>query len=455
MIKYLLLFLPPTQNNSRSVVIGLLLYLIGWLTLLTYVWYNAADIPGPWVWLWLTAITGLLFAVRWPQIGPLVYILVTYSVPRYKDPFYALTDLCLSEWIAYLAVSAALLFAFSKKTKLYKTDPLEWAMVGLCITLVLSAIKAKAMGLAWDPLNEDPLGQLNQTLILFFLGVSVLTTRTAMTALAGTVFLTLAIRIGLGGIAIVEGDHDIAFLIVMFLPFLLVAPLLIPNSIAGKLIMFLSSTPLLYALSRTHNRGAIVGLLGVCAILWLRSRRKLIGTAVGILLITGLYFIASPQPYLQGFSSMLSDQAVEGRFNVWQAALQMVRENPFLGVGLGNFQSQALVYGDNPVMGALVAHNNFLHIAGEGGLIALAFYLLLIGGAFIRCSQLCHSKILWDRTRGRVIEASLVGYVLTGLFLSRHNFAFAYLVIGIAVGIFAGLDKNTVSARSKKQELRS
>lgn len=441
MIKYISLFLPSKQTNSPLVLIGFFLYLFGLLALLISVWHGAAETSGLWLWLWMSSLAVLLFAVRWPQLGILTYILITYSVPRYTEPFYVLTSLSLPECTAYMALAAFLLWVLSNKIQFRISDPLVWVMIGLWITLILSAINAVVRGLPWDPLNEDPMGQLNQMLILFFLGVSVLANRSGVILLAGTIFLALAVRVGFGGMVNLQGDHDIAFLIVTFLPFLLLVALLTPNSRVSGLTMLLFAAPLLYALSQTHNRGAVVGLLGVSMILWLRSRRKLLGALIGVLLFAGLYFSGSMQIYFQRFASMLTGQSVEGRLNVWQAGLRMVYENPVLGVGLGNFQSQSLLYGENPVMGALVAHNNFLHIAGEGGVLALTLYALLIVGAFIRCAQLCSARIQWQRTIGRIIEASLVGYVMAGMFLSRHNFAFAYLIVGIAVGIFSSIEK--------------
>jgi O-antigen ligase len=218
-----------------------------------------------------------------------------------------------------------------------------------------------------------------------------------------------------------------------------------------NLIIFGASAFLLHVLSLTHNRGAIVGLFGVGLIIWLRARKKLYGLLIGLFTIIGGALLLAPQMYLQRFSTILYDQSVEGRINVWKAGLRMISENPIFGVGLGNFQSQSLLYGENSIMGALVGHNNFIHLGGEGGVVALALYVLLIAGALIHCNKLCRSATSWHQTTGRLMEASLVGYIIAGMFLSRHNYVFAYFVMGMVVGVRSSMKPiaNDVEVREK------
>ena len=59
-----------------------------------------------------------------------------------------------------------------------------------------------------------------------------------------------------------------------------------------------------------------------------------------------------------------------GRKAIWSAGLELVRENPVQGVGAGGFRTAT----SSP----LVAHNAFLSILVEEGLVGFALFLLLI-----------------------------------------------------------------------------
>jgi putative inorganic carbon (HCO3(-)) transporter len=75
--------------------------------------------------------------------------------------------------------------------------------------------------------------------------------------------------------------------------------------------------------------------------------------------------------------------AVVERLAHWEAALGMVRDHPLLGVGIGNYVPVYPAYalpGWSDPLGH--AHNYYLHIAAEAGLLGLAAYVLFLLAAF-------------------------------------------------------------------------
>lgn len=74
--------------------------------------------------------------------------------------------------------------------------------------------------------------------------------------------------------------------------------------------------------------------------------------------------------------------AVKERMAYWFGGLYMIRDYPWQGVGLGNYGPQYdAKYYTSPFMKSQVhAHNYYIYIAAETGVIGLAAYLLLIGG---------------------------------------------------------------------------
>jgi O-antigen ligase len=143
-----------------------------------------------------------------------------------------------------------------------------------------------------------------------------------------------------------------------------------------------------------YTRAAFLGLL-VGGIPWFWQRAEAAGTTVRrrLLIIIGVVGFASfvlffPSATLQG---RLSDTGnVHFRLNIWAAALGMVAEHPLLGVGFGHFSGEMMPYLRNlefiPAYGQYaegsLAHNTFLSVAAELGLIGLALYAFVIWGTF-------------------------------------------------------------------------
>ena len=77
--------------------------------------------------------------------------------------------------------------------------------------------------------------------------------------------------------------------------------------------------------------------------------------------------------------------SLNGRLDIWQGAIQMVREKPFLGVGIGDFDKGFYRY--RPAgfdSRAVYAHNEYLHMATEMGILApLLIIFLFIAIIFI------------------------------------------------------------------------
>jgi O-antigen ligase len=75
--------------------------------------------------------------------------------------------------------------------------------------------------------------------------------------------------------------------------------------------------------------------------------------------------------------------ALVERMAHWQAAWNMLEDHPWLGVGIGNYAvvypAYALPHWDDPLGHA---HNYYLNIAAESGLVGLGGYLFLWGAIF-------------------------------------------------------------------------
>lgn len=184
--------------------------------------------------------------------------------------------------------------------------------------------------------------------------------------------------------------------------------------------------------------GALFGLLLVFGLVLLRSRSSLIG------LYAGLYFVLPRKRFVAlttvlalaaaGAWAIDSERVMDylkidaaqphlwlGRLQIWKTALLAVADRPILGWGLGNFEAAYLQH-ELPVNDVLrfdrsspFAHNDFLQLAAEAGLPALALFLW----GLVR---------FWTRVRGRQESSLTWARAVVALFAVSALFNFTVLL---------------------------
>jgi O-antigen ligase len=161
------------------------------------------------------------------------------------------------------------------------------------------------------------------------------------------------------------------------------APLAIGLALAHstKRKFFLGSTAIiLLADLLTFSRGGYLGLIaGLFFILtlqfihWSKRTQKIIF----ILLFTViLIIIASPIGTRLASSFNVGEGSNQGRIAMWKAASALIIEHPLTGVGLGNYSLAILpsAHYRDPIY----AHNLFLDIAAETGVLNACIFALII-----------------------------------------------------------------------------
>lgn len=115
------------------------------------------------------------------------------------------------------------------------------------------------------------------------------------------------------------------------------------------------------------------------------------------------------------------DQSTGERIKVWQAALWMIREHPFLGVGYRLFQSKVQHYWAGGELND--PHNTFLLIASEMGLGALFAFLLILWRLFRSVRSVYKtSQDMFAKALALGFLAGLFGLFASNMFESRLNY---------------------------------
>jgi len=219
-------------------------------------------------------------------------------------------------------------------------------------------------------------------------------------------------------------------------------------------VLALSSlVTMLAAAVMSWSRGAWLGIAaGMLVTLVVSSRRALVLTIVAAFVLAFVVLLSSINLIPDVIAARLAgitdyfgvfdvrgvrvddaNYAVVERMAHWQAAWEMWLARPVLGVGIGNYAvtypAYALPRWDDPLGHA---HNYFLNIAAETGLVGLGAYVLLWLAAFWQGWRAIHAtQGLW-----RGIAAGLLGTLVA---LSVHNLFDNLFVHGMAVQVGVGL----------------
>lgn len=201
----------------------------------------------------------------------------------------------------------------------------------------------------------------------------------------------------------------------------------------------LTLAALVATFSRASWLGLLAGLLTLLATGRPRARLRLL--AAGAVVVLAAAALLPRWPALdQEVRSIASVEANRNRLLLWRAAAEMVADHPLLGLGFGTFPLAYPAYKSPQARerAANFAHNIFLNVAAETGVLGLAAFAVLVAIAL---------RSAWRRWRQApaVSEArGLAAAVLAGLvaFLSIQLFEgtvmFAHLTVGLFVLLALG-----------------
>lgn len=364
-------------------------------------------------------------------ISLLLYIIAIYIRPQeWVYPVYG--------WplIDMLALSTAffLVWQISQTKRLIVTAPQNLLLLGFLMVIALSHLSHTYFWGAYNSVIE-----FSKIVITFFLFVNVLDSEKKLKiSIWLIVFLNVILAIqgiyqaqnylGWAGqpltrtgritwVGVFSDANDLALSLVMAMGLLLAF-------IFGKKNLFskITSVPLLgillYGLYLTNSRGGYLALAGTTMFYFLRKfRNKIIALPIGILFISAL-FILGPSRL-----SMIqaSEASAHGRIEAWYEGFQMLKTAPLFGVGYKMFTNQY----------PLTAHNSYVLVMAEEGLMGLIIWITLIYTSFKGLA------VLKKKNQGTVnyisgIEASLFGFLCAVFFLSRAYQLILYVMLALA-----------------------
>lgn len=204
----------------------------------------------------------------------------------------------------------------------------------------------------------------------------------------------------------------------------------------------------LFALMLTYSRGAAVALAASTSLLFIkevRIRRLAYKAIPFIVLALILQWGLISSIFMRRLPTMqyLSEpsNAITERLNGWQSSLTMISDRPLTGVGLGMFKYNYPQYMiSEAILQLESAHNLYLNIAVEMGILGLIFFLIILGIIIKRAIFLTKSKDPFIKDISLGLLASAAGYsvlVFFGAeFVHKHmftNMLLFWTIIGLII----------------------
>jgi putative inorganic carbon (hco3(-)) transporter len=173
---------------------------------------------------------------------------------------------------------------------------------------------------------------------------------------------------------------------------------------------------LVATLALAQSRGAYVAL-GVSGLVWLALRwPRAARVVVPLVLVAALAggSLVGWQTIADELTTGEASSGLDQRVEIWSRALYAIQDFPFTGLGLGTFERVvAILYPLFLIRGGTAphAHNLFLQVAVDLGLLGLVAYLALLGLTF-SCGLSAYRAF---RRQGRGDLAGLCGGGIAGL----------------------------------------
>ena len=222
--------------------------------------------------------------------------------------------------------------------------------------------------------------------------------------------------------------NDLAFFALTFLPF---GCLFLIGE--GRLRRLLSAGALvsgILLIIYSGSRGGFIAFAVVCGLIVFLKNRSITRSIKGILLLAGIPCVVF---MLLGagtsrYSTILNPESdynyfdESGRLAIWERGIDLMASNPVTGVGVGCFDE---AIGEVRKAEGLLprwqaAHNAFIQIGAETGILGLVLFIAMIVNAFIGFVRVKRSDASIDLTKiAEMGFIGLIGHVASIIFLSQ------------------------------------
>lgn len=224
-----------------------------------------------------------------------------------------------------------------------------------------------------------------------------------------------------------------------------------------RLTALLALALLALTIVKTGSRGAFLGFVAVMVYILfqfhaIKKRTRITAAVAGV----GVMLAVGSEAYWLQIQTLLrpqedynmSENNLAGRSAVWKRGMGYMFQNPMLGVGVRCFsQAEGMLSEAGQQQAASgrgfkwsAAHNSFVEIGAENGIPALIVFVTAIVVSIKTMNGLRKrlprgAPVSADAALGQAIVGSLIGFCVSGFFLSHGYSAYLYSLFGMAIGL--------------------
>jgi O-antigen ligase len=217
-----------------------------------------------------------------------------------------------------------------------------------------------------------------------------------------------------------------------------------------RMIAYLLAPVFIYGIFATRSRTGLVALVAtpLLALLvprlaarlggWRMLSMYVVGAAAIVVIVLAIPSVGeSALERYMTLSQYQSEETWSGRWSNWQGALKVTASHPILGVGAGSYAEAALDYSETVQEHSArkeklsgVAHNMFLGVASELGLVGLILFLGILFFAFKTAIPIAQRSYV-----GTGILLALIVSMFAGMTLTWESKEIVYVLFGSVLAL--------------------
>lgn len=402
-----------------------------------------------------------------PHAGVLVWSFFSFMSPHRE--VWILREVI--PFVQVAAIATAIAWFWSREPKRIPINATTVLFILFALWMTLTTLVALVPNISW-PLWERHI----KNLVLAVTIVALIQNRTRIDALVGVIVLSLGYWGVKGGIfvlltggqwrvlgpedSMIHDNNALALALVICIPLVNYLRMTAENRwfrrgfAAAAGLMFISVVG-------SYSRGGLIAMVAMALFLAWKSRRNRLAIILLAFPVTlGVIFFLMPEQWHERAGTIAEyeeDRSLQSRFEAWETSLNIALARPLVGGGISAIESGSVYSRFNP--DALytrgfgrAAHSIYFQVLGDHGFVGLFIFLSILAVAWWNASRVIaetndNEDLAWANNLARMIQVSLVGYIVGGSALSLAYYDVTLALFAILASLRAVVRKAVVTQK--------
>ncbi|PTL34898.1 hypothetical protein CLG94_12430 [Candidatus Methylomirabilis limnetica] len=213
-----------------------------------------------------------------------------------------------------------------------------------------------------------------------------------------------------------------------------------------RFAMWLALGPIAYSILLSFSRGAFVAAVAVLLYYLLFLRSGGVRPKVALVVVILAAFVLAPEGFYDRIDTIrialsgtqLREGSIPTRLLYYRAGVQMGLDHPLTGVGLGQFNRHIATYANLRTVEARGAHNMYVSVFAETGIIGLIAFLGFLATSFVAVRGRQRLSLLGTRFGTAFANSAELGntaLLFGGLFASLEYSKVLWILLALAAAV--------------------